>query len=534
DGGATWQAANSGLPSRTVRGFTGGSDKTRKLTALYCTLGNQGVFKSTDGAGTWIQVKGLPAGREFVFAAMSREHPDICYVTDRGRQWTVYKTTDGGMSWTSCFRGPARSGYSNPNVELSWLAEWTWGWGGPAIGFNVNHANPDVAMYTNTGELYITQDGGKSWYQAQSGKAEQPNKWYSIGLEVTTCWHYDIDPNNPQYHYICYTDIGFARSDDGGRTWEHRGRFAPWGNTFYQLAFEPTVPGKVFTAASNVHDIGGWGFTDPARTKGPGGVALSEDYGYTWKAVSEGLPNAPCTSIVMDMKSPPQNRTLYAAMVGHGVYKTTDGARTWVKKSSGLGTSENMHVYALHLDRNGTLYCTVTASRTGTSSANWHWGRGSGIWRSRDGGESWEWITESLDLGHALEMDVHPENPNIILLAAIDLPQPKGSQGGLYMTTDGGANWRRILSKSDFTQTGFVHVFKPTFHPKKPNIVYLSTWTHGLWVSVDGGRNWQEFKDMPVSNPLRIGFDPRDDNVIYVTSYGKGVRKGPALPGQGQ
>jgi hypothetical protein len=72
------------------------------------------------------------------------------------------------------------------------------------------------------------------------------------------------------------------------------------------------------------------------------------------------------------------------------------------------------------------------------------------------------------------------------------------------------------------------------FHSKNPNIIYLSLWTHGLYVSTDAGQNWQEFKEMPSLIPNRITFDPTDENTIYVTTYGTGVWKGPALPATGQ
>jgi hypothetical protein len=53
----------------------------------------------------------------------------------------------------------------------------------------------------------------------------------------------------------------------------------------------------------------------------------------------------------------------------------------------------------------------------------------------------------------------------------------------------------------------------------------------GLWLSRDNGRTWRAFEDLPFSNIQRVEFDPADDSVIYVTTFGGGVWRGPAAPG---
>src|SRR5208337_3757718 len=81
--------------------------------------------------------------------------------------------------------------------------------------------------------------------------------WLCNGLVVTTTWNYYIDPFASNRHYIAYTDIGFARSLNAGRTWiwwDRQGK-APWRNTCYELAFDPQTPGKIWGAFSDVHDI---------------------------------------------------------------------------------------------------------------------------------------------------------------------------------------------------------------------------------------------------------------------------------------
>ena len=74
---------------------------------------------------------------------------------------------------------------------------------------------------------------------------------------VTTTWHHYVDPFETNRHYIAYTDIGMARSLDAGKSWiwwDHKS-WAPWRNTCYEMAFDPEIPGKIWGAFSDVHDI---------------------------------------------------------------------------------------------------------------------------------------------------------------------------------------------------------------------------------------------------------------------------------------
>ena len=552
DGGATWEHADNRLPSRELRGFCGGSVAGGEVI-LYCTLPGTaeggryvgGVYRSRDRGTTWESAMGAGINQDiakadewgaddvaqYSFLAMAETHPRTVYATTRGtgywppHHWTVWRTDDAGESWRYCYTGDPRG--EEHNVEIGWVSrDLSWGWGGSALGFNVNAGDPETALYTNAGELYLTRDGGATWqcgYSAPAAGQGDPapgQRWGSIGLEDTSCWQFAFDPADASRCYIAYTDIGFARSEDHGRTWRHSPTGSPWTNTFYQIVCDPDRAGVIYAACSNQHDIPHWTSVEGARA--PGGVCVSTDHGVNWTAISNGLPEAPVTSIALDPTSPVAARTLYAASFGHGLYKTTDGGASWRDSSAGLGTAENRHIYSVKRHADGTLFCSITGKRQGMEFTP------GGLYRSTDGGASWECITASLTLHWPGDFDLDPNDSNTIYLAAATAPQHE--EGGIYKTTDGGKRWERLPVEFPAELLSYVQAFFVTVNPQRPDVVYLGTATHGLFVTQDAGRTWREMRGVPFTACQRVAFDPQDPNTIWVTTFGGGVWRGPALP----
>jgi len=152
---------------------------------------------------------------------------------------TLHNSDDFGNSRRYCRTSDPR--FPDRNVAIGWIpVDQNWGGGGPPNGFNVCSTDPAVAMSTNNAELYVTRDGGKTWQCA-------------------------FDPRDRNRAYICYTDIGFARSEDRGKTWRLSVNGSPWRNTWYQIAFDPQRPGVIYAACSNQHDIPPWMNIEGAR-----------------------------------------------------------------------------------------------------------------------------------------------------------------------------------------------------------------------------------------------------------------------------
>jgi len=522
DSGKTWEPvpvpAAKGNPLTSI---TGGADKGSLV--LFATVPKVGTIRSTDRGRTW-EVVDPDKGQNDVL--MARNQTRIAYAVTRKE---VRRTTDGGRTWENCFRmsGP------QANVVRSWVqTEIKWGYYITRLGFGVNPLDARMVMISTQGDFYISRDGGESWRQSMNEPVgvlpgDPGFRYRSTGLEVTSCWHYYFDPYDHNRRYIAYTDIGFARSVDGGETWIYSARGCPWSNTFYQVVFDPYVKGKLYAATSNRHDIPHWTHICGNTPRHAGGVCVSEDGGITWRVLGKGQPRLPCTSIAIDPTSPKGRLTLYATFFEGGVYKSTDNGETWVKKSRGLGRPGNLHALSVQVHpKTGDLYCAVTAHRHGLDFPV-----PGGLWKSTDGGESWTEITKGLNLAWPANFAVHPENPDIIYLTAATAPRRR--EGGLYKTTDGGRSWTRILRDEDFAKTGppgFVHALFVNLHPQHPDYVYLGTGAHGLWMSPDAGRTWKQFEKFPFRSPTNVTFDPEDPRVMYVTTFGGGVWRGPYLP----
>jgi photosystem II stability/assembly factor-like uncharacterized protein len=147
---------------------------------------------------------------------------------------------------------------------------------------------------------------------------------------------------------------------------------------------------------------------------------------------------------------------------------------------------------------------------------------GPGLYRSKDGARTWEWINRSQPLLWPKDYDVDARDSRVIYLGAADAGK---TEGGLYKTTDGGVRWSRIARKGG-------DCFGATVHPRKPGWVYLCIAEGddepGLWLSKDAGQTWKALEGMPFRNAQRVTFDPRDDAMIYVSTFGGSVWRGPA------
>lgn len=480
---------------------------------------------SRDAGVTWTTCPG-PQGRMIGF------HFDR---TDDGRTMfaatdkSIWRSDDGGQTWAERTDG------------LPWKE---------IKGFDGGSDSAGAMLYCTVtskledgvlrGGVYRSRDRGQTWQPAMG-------RGINVDTTKTDQWSYGSIAQyrqilaadaRPLTVYVTNTSTGFHpphhetvyRSDDGGDTWRA---------TFFQ---DPRFPqynvapnfvtasaGQSYKGAfSNVHDIPNDNIISERHGhNGPGGVCMSRDFGASWKPEAQGLPLRPMTSIVLDPRSPGNARTLYAGVFMEGVYKSTDDGETWKLKKNGLGHPLNMRVSRVILHKDGTLFAMICAKRSARGEPLMS--EGVGLYRSRDGAETWEKVNASRLFLYPKDFSVHPRDSNIILVGACDAGGGDQS-GGLYETHDGGRTWQRIGRQARQTFGGY-------FHPKHDEWIYM-TLTEGapgagLWLSQDNGQTWQAFDDLPFPNIQRVTFDLSDDGLIYVTTFGGSVWRGPAVPRKG-
>jgi photosystem II stability/assembly factor-like uncharacterized protein len=569
DAGETWAERTRGLPSKELQAFAGGSDPTGGVVMLYCAIRSRevggvfggGIYRSRDRGENWESAMGTGlntdtrAADEYAHGPISQyryllsadARPLTVYALNTATGFhpphsdTVYRSDDGGRTWRAIYFQDPRFPEFNVSHDFVTASTGKSFKGGEApFGVAICNSDPDRLMLVRN-EPHITHDGGRSWFAGSTYPAsdETPGPdtaWVCNGLVVTTTWHYYVDPHEKHRHYIAYTDIGLSRSLDSGRTWHwwNQRTWPPWRNTCYELAFDPETPGTVWGAFSDVHDIPNDNIISERHShRYPGGVCVSHDFGASWKSEARGIPAKPVTSIVLDPRSANGSRTLYAGVFDEGVFKSTDNGRTWTKQSNNLGHPENMRVYRVTLHPDGTLFSIICAKRSRRDAPLI--AEGVGLYRSRNGAETWEKINSTQPLRYVKDFSVHPQDSRRILMGACDSGGGDKS-GGLYYTENGGNSWRRIGRHGPQTFGGY-------FHPEREGWIYM-TLTEGapgagLWLSRDNGSSWQAFDDLPFSNIQRVMFygarggdalSSDQAKVIHVTTFGGSVWRGPEAP----
>jgi hypothetical protein len=223
----------------------------------------------------------------------------------------------------------------------------------------------------------------------------------------------------------------------------------------------------------------------------------------------------------------------YVASATGGLWKSTNNAVTF----TALFGNEAVHSIgdvAVH-QVDTSLVWIGTGERANRQSSSW----GDGVYRSRDGGESWEnvGLTDSHHIGR---IALHPTNTQVVYVAAIGHLWGPNEERGLYKSVDGGESWERILFVDE--DTGVIDV---TLDPENPEVVYAASYQrrrrpygfHGggpgsaLWKSVDGGANWTKLTNASLDNGLptgdigRIGISVyRSDPRIVYASVEQGLR----------
>ena len=217
---------------------------------------------------------------------------------------------------------------------------------------------------------------------------------------------------------------------------------------------------------------------------------------------------------------PTDSRTIYAGAAGGGVWRSKDGGATF----SPIFDKHTQSIGTVTLDPNAPdSRIWVGTGETWTRNSVSY---GDGIYLSTDGGNNWK--NKGLEETERISaIEVHPSNSDVVYVAALGKLWSNSDQRGIFKTTDGGETWDRIFYINERTGAGDLVV-----DPTNPDIMYASMWEHrrtpwdftsggpssGLYKTTDGGKNWNKIHtNFPAGDLGRIAVAvaPSDASILY-------------------
>ncbi|MDX1314253.1 MAG: hypothetical protein R3356_02020, partial [Eudoraea sp.] len=219
---------------------------------------------------------------------------------------------------------------------------------------------------------------------------------------------------------------------------------------------------------------------------------------------------------------------------GGGVWKTTDYGTSWNNISDGFFKTPSIGSIAVAQNDPNIIYVG-----TGSDGLRSNVIEGKGMYKSIDAGENWTEIGLE-KTGQIGGVRIHPQDHNTVYVAAIGRAFQSNPERGVYKTTDGGKNWKKVLFISDKTGVSDVE-----FLPSNPNILFAAAWKAerkpwtiisggtqeegGMYKSIDGGQSWNKVtRGLPggLIGKIDIEVCPSDSRIVYALVEAPGKEGG--------
>ncbi len=254
-----------------------------------------------------------------------------------------------------------------------------------------------------------------------------------------------------------------------------------------------------------------------------GGVWKTENDGITWTSVFSDEGSYAVGVVELDPSNPKvvwvgtgENNSQRSVGYGDGVYRSLDGGKSWTN----MGLKDSGHISMIRFDPRDSQTMYVAAQ-----GPLWNSGGDRGLYRSRNGGESWEKVLDIDPDTGINEFLIHPAQPDTMVASSYQRRRHVwtlingGPGGGIHKTTDGGATWRKLsrgLPKGDLGRIGLAAA------PSAPNVVYAIVEAdpeqQGVYRSTDFGESWEKRSDYMASSPQyynELIVDPHNPERVY-------------------
>jgi photosystem II stability/assembly factor-like uncharacterized protein len=258
-----------------------------------------------------------------------------------------------------------------------------------------------------------------------------------------------------------------------------------------------------------------------------GGVWKTTDAGVYWENISDGYLKTAAVGALAVSESDPN--VIYAGMGetsirgdvshGDGVYKSTDAGRTWTN----IGLNDTRHIgrIRIHPTNPDIVYVAALGHIWGTNDER-------GIFRTLDGGKTWEKVLYKSERAGAIDLSMDPNNPRILVASFWDVQRyphhlrSGGPDSGIWRTTDGGDTWEEITRNPGLPQ-GVIGKVGVAISPAKSGRIWalVEAEDGALFRSDDGGDTWQKVSDNGDLRRrawyyMRVYADPSDADTVWV------------------